>query len=64
VMSALLWWMMGWMLPYFSDDIVTRIAALAILVGGGIAVYFAVGYMVGALDRDRVNRLLRRNHKA
>jgi putative peptidoglycan lipid II flippase len=61
IMSALLWWMMGWMLPYFSDDILTRISALAILVGGGMLVYFAAGYMVGALDRDRVNRLLRRN---
>ena len=55
---------MSWMLPYFSDDILTRIAALAILVGGGMAVYFAAGYMVGALDRDRVNRLLRRNRAA
>jgi putative peptidoglycan lipid II flippase len=64
VMSALLWWMMGWMLPYFSGDIITRIAALASLVGGGVAVYFAFGYMVGALDRDRVNRLLRRNRNA
>ena len=53
--------MMGWMMPYFSDDILTRIAALAILVGGGMTVYFAVGYMVGALDRERINRLLRRN---
>lgn len=64
IMSALLWWLMSWMLPYFSDDILTRIAALAILVGGGMAVYFAAGYMVGALDRDRVNRLLRRNRAA
>ncbi|RDV07199.1 murein biosynthesis integral membrane protein MurJ [Sphingorhabdus pulchriflava] len=60
-MSALLWWMMGWMMPYFSDDILTRIAALTILVGGGLFTYFAIGYSVGAVDRDRINRLLRRN---
>ncbi len=64
IMAALLWWMMSWMLPYFSADILIRIAALAILVGGGMAVYFAAGYIVGALDRDRINRLLRRNRAA
>ncbi len=63
-MSALLWWLMGWMMPYFSDDILTRIAALAVLVGGGMTVYFAVGYLVGAVDRRRINQLLRRNRTA
>ena len=55
---------MGWMMPYFSDDILTRIAALAVLVGGGMTVYFAVGYLVGAVDRRRINQLLRRNRTA
>lgn len=64
IMSALLWWLMGWMMPYFSDDIPTRVAALAILVGGGMAVYFVAGYMLGALDRERINHLLRRNRAA
>ena len=59
-MSAALWWMMGILLPNFSSDILTRISSLILLVGGGMAIYFAVGYLVGALDKDRVNRLLRR----
>jgi putative peptidoglycan lipid II flippase len=29
-----------------------------------MATYFIVGYMVGALDKDRVNRLLRRSGPA
>lgn len=63
-MSALLWWMMQILLPNFSSDILTRIASLILLVGGGMAVYFIIGYMVGALDKDRVNRLLRRRGPA
>ncbi len=64
IMSALLWWMMGMMMPYFSADIVSRIVSLTVLVGGGAATYFIVGYLVGALDKDRVNRLLRRPGQA
>jgi putative peptidoglycan lipid II flippase len=63
-MSALLWWMMQILLPNFSGDILTRIASLILLVGGGMAVYFIVGYLVGAVDKDRVNRLLRRRGPA
>lgn len=59
-MSALLWWMMGFMMPYFSADIVSRVVSLTVLVGGGMATYFIVGYLVGALDKDRIGRLLRR----
>ncbi len=63
-MSALLWWMMQIMLPNFSSDIPTRIASLTLLVGGGMAAYFFVGYLVGALDKERVKRLLRRRGPA
>ncbi len=63
-MSALLWWMMQILLPNFSSDILTRIVSLILLVGGGMAVYFIVGYLVGAVDKDRVNRLLRRRGPA
>jgi putative peptidoglycan lipid II flippase len=63
-MSALLWWMMQILLPNFSGDILTRIASLILLVGGGMAVYFIVGYLVGAVDKYRVNRLLRRRGPA
>jgi putative peptidoglycan lipid II flippase len=64
VMSALLYWMMGIMLPNFSADIFTRVWSLIMLVGGGMATYFIVGYLVGAVDKDRVNRLLRRRGPA
>jgi hypothetical protein len=63
-MSALLWWMMGILMPNFSSDILTRIASIILLVGGGMAVYFIVGYLVGAVDKDRVSRLLRRRSPA
>lgn len=64
VMSALLAWFMKWMMPYFSGSIFDRIWSLSFMVGGGMAVYFIVGYLVGAVDKDRVNRLLRRRSPA
>ncbi|MEP7349437.1 MAG: murein biosynthesis integral membrane protein MurJ [Sphingorhabdus sp.] len=63
-MSALLAWFMTWMTPYFSGSMFDRIWSLTLLVGGGMMVYFMVGYLVGALDRDRINRLLRRSGPA
>ena len=63
-MSALLAWFMRWMPPYFSGSIFDRIWSLGLLVGSGMAVYFLVSYLVGAVDRDRINRLLRRNGPA
>jgi putative peptidoglycan lipid II flippase len=59
-MSALLWWMMSWMLPNFSADVVTRIWSLIVLVGAGAIMYFASGYVVGAIDRDQLKLLRRR----
>ncbi len=56
-MSALLWWLMGQMMPLFSADTFTRIWSLIVLVGGGMLVYFGTAYIVGAVDRERLNRI-------
>ena len=59
-MSVTLWWVMGQLTPHFSGNIIGRVWSLALLVGSGLLVYFAVGYLIGAVDRDRINRILRR----
>ncbi len=59
-MSALLWWLMGALFPHFSGSVFERIWSLVALVGSGLLVYGAVGWLVGAVDRDEINLLLRR----
>ncbi len=59
-MSALLWWLMDELFPHFSGPVFERIWSLTVLVGAGLAVYGAVGWLVGAVDRDEINLLLRR----
>jgi putative peptidoglycan lipid II flippase len=63
-MSLLLWWMMTILLPNFSADIFTRVWSMVFLCGAGMVTYFGVGYIVGAVDRDRINRILRRRSDA
>ena len=37
-----------------------RYGALAMLVGGGIAAYFAAAHFIGALGLDEIRRMVRR----
>ena len=59
-MSALLWWMMPLMAPYYGGGVFERIWSLAALCAAGGAVFFAVAFLVGALDKDLVAMLTRR----
>jgi putative peptidoglycan lipid II flippase len=59
-MSALLWWLMDVLFEHFSGSVIDRIWSLLVLVLGGIAVYGAVGWLVGAVDKKEINALLRR----
>lgn len=62
-MSALLWWMMPMLKPYYGGGVFDRIWSLAALVGAGGAAFFAVAFLVGALDKDLVAMLTRRRAK-
>jgi putative peptidoglycan lipid II flippase len=59
-MSGVLWWLMGILFPYFSGSVIERIGSLVLLVSGGLAVYGGVGWIVGAVDKNEINLLLRR----
>ncbi len=59
-MSALLWWLMDVLFDRFSGSVIERIWSLLLLVLGGMAVYGAVGWLVGAVDRKEIETLLRR----
>ena len=62
-MSALLWWMMPMMSPYYGGSVFERIWSLAALCAAGGAVFFVVAFLVGALDKDLVAMLTRRRAK-
>ena len=59
-MSAVLWWLVPRMAGYYGGNVLERIVSLAILVGAGMAVFFAVAYAIGAIDKDLVAQLRRR----
>ncbi len=59
-MSAVLWWLMGALMPHFSGSVIARIWSLLLLVGAGMGVYFAIGWLVGAVDKQEISKLLRR----
>jgi putative peptidoglycan lipid II flippase len=59
-MSAALRLLMGALFPHFSGTVIERIWSLIVLVLGGLVVYGSVGWLVGAVDKDEINRLFRR----
>jgi putative peptidoglycan lipid II flippase len=59
VMSALLWWMMSWMQPYYSGSVLEKIFALTSIVVAGGAAYGISGWFAGAIDREQVAALKR-----
>lgn len=60
IMGAALWWLTDTLSWTFASSWFNRVWALLLVVGGGGAVYFAAAYATGALDRDKINLLLRR----
>jgi putative peptidoglycan lipid II flippase len=58
-MSALLWWLMGWMQPYYSGSVIQKIGSLILIVVSGGAVYGIAGYLSGAIDREQLAALKR-----
>ena len=50
--------------PMFNGGTIERMIALSTLVGAGGIVYFGLGWMIGAIDRDDVLILLKRKKPA
>lgn len=60
VMSALLWWFMTWMQPYYSGSIIEKLLSLMLIVIGGGATYGIAGWFTGVIDREQLAALRRR----
>ena len=59
-MGAALWFARDLLTGYYAAGILARLFALAVLVGSAAIVYFAVAYAIGAVDRERLARLTRK----
>lgn len=59
-MAAFLWWLTPLLADHYSGSVVERAGSLAALVLGGMIVFFAAAYLVGALDKDLLAQLRRR----
>jgi putative peptidoglycan lipid II flippase len=64
LMSALLWFLMPRLEPYYSGGTIDRIWSLVVLTGGGMALYFVAAFMLGAIDKDLVALIRRRPKEA
>ena len=63
VMGLALWAGARWLGPWFEATIWLRVASLAILVGGGLALYAGLAYGLRAVDRAELAALLKRRRK-
>jgi putative peptidoglycan lipid II flippase len=59
-MGAALWFARDLLTGYYAAGIFARLFALIVLVGSAAAVYFGVAYAIGAIDRERIARLTKR----
>jgi len=59
-MAAALWVGRGWLDPYFAEGELIRVAALAVLVAGGAAVFAVLALAFGAVRRSDLRDALKR----
>lgn len=60
VMAALLAWLVPMLSAHYSGHWFERVWSLTVLVGAGLAAFFAVAFAIGAIDRSMLAQLRRR----
>ena len=59
-MAAALWWVLPMMASRYGGGVLERVWSLSVLVALGMAVFFAVAFMTGAVDKQVLAQLRRR----
>jgi putative peptidoglycan lipid II flippase len=59
-MGAVLYWLVAELNGYFLGTLLERVIGLAAVVATGMIVYFGVGYLVGAIDREKLSLLTKK----
>ena len=60
LMAALLWWLTPLLADRYAGTALERAWSLAVLVGSGMAVFFAAAFAFGAIDKSVLAQLRRR----
>ena len=63
-MGALLWFMVGALDGWMAQSRLYQIVGLGAMIAAGGALYFGLGWLIGAINRDDVMVLLRRKKVA
>jgi len=63
-MAGVLWGLRTVLNDWFAGSVGERLVAVAALIGAGGIVYFAVAWLIGAIDREAILILLRRKRTA
>jgi putative peptidoglycan lipid II flippase len=59
-MAAVLWWVLPLMADRYHGGVIERVWSLSVLVALGMAVFFAVAFAIGAVDKQVLAQLRRR----
>jgi putative peptidoglycan lipid II flippase len=62
-MVAVLWLVKGALAPFFVGSVGHRLIGVGALIGSGLAVYFPVAWLIGGMDKQDIQALLRRRGK-
>jgi putative peptidoglycan lipid II flippase len=60
IMAAFLAWLTPRLASHYAGSAIERMWSLGLLVAGGMAVFFAAAFLLGALDKDLLAQLRRR----
>ena len=60
VMAGVLWYLLHATMPWYSGSVVQKAGGIVLLVGAGFAVYAAVAWAIGAVDKQDLALLARR----
>ena len=58
-MGATIWWLSPFGDAYYGAGALARVISIAALCGAGAVVYFALAYLTGAIDRNKIAMLKR-----
>jgi putative peptidoglycan lipid II flippase len=63
-MMATLWAIKTGLQPWFAGSVAKRMAGVMAIVGGGMAVYFPLVWVLGGIDKEELMLLRRRKKPA